>query len=197
MQQINLSIKKNLPVIFSITMVCGVLILLIGTYLLTYMNYHERAYTTLGLGVVSFIGSLAGLIASSPRVKTALCYAVIALGMVAFPVAGKYLSYPWASYHQRAYLIIGLGVLCLLGGSAAAITLHPKAIKITCYSILALGIVTSLGVISLIIGIDLLLVFEASKKASLLLAVGSICLLVGIAAAIILQRRNSDRLNAL
>ncbi|MEO9058809.1 MAG: hypothetical protein ACR2H5_12445 [Ktedonobacteraceae bacterium] len=190
MQQMNLSIKKNLSAIFTVTMLFGVLVLLIGMYLLTYMNYHERAYTTLGLGVVSFIGGLAGLIVSSPRVKTALCYAVIALGMVAFPVAGKYLTYPWASYHERAYLIMGIGVLCLLGGIAAAITLHPKAIKITCYSILALGIVTSLGVISLIIGIDQLLVFEATKKASVLLGAGGICLLSGIAAAIIVQRRS-------
>ncbi len=195
MQQMNLSIKKKLSAIFSVTMIFGVLVLLIGMYLLTYMNYHERAYTTLGIGVVSFIGSLAGLIARSSRVKTALCYGVIALGMVAFPVAGKYLTYPWASYHQRAYLIMGLGVLCLLGGIGGAITLHPKAIMITCYSILALGVVTSLGIISLIIGIDQLLVFEASKKASVLLGAGSICLLGGIIGSIILQQRNREALS--
>ncbi len=77
-----------------------------------------------------------------------------------------------------------------LGGIAAAIMLHPKAIKLTCYSIMALGFITTLGVITLIIGIDQLLVFEATKKASALLAAGSLCLLVGIAVAIIVQRRN-------
>jgi len=159
------------------------------------MNYHERAYTTLSIGIVSFIGSLAGLVANSSRIKTALCYGAIALGMFAFPVAGKYLTYPWASYHERAYIIMGIGVLCLLGGIGGAITLHPKAKMITCYSILALGVVTSLGIISLIIGIDQLLVFEASKKASVLLGAGSVCLLGGIAVAIIVQRRNWEALS--
>jgi hypothetical protein len=191
-QQMNLAIKQKLSAIFSVTIIFGVLVLLIGLYLLTYMNYHERAYTTLGLGVVSFIGSLAGLIARSSRIKTALCYGAIALGMFAFPIAGKYLTYPFASYHQRAYIIMGIGVLFLLGGIGGAFTLHPKAIMVTCYSVLALGVVTSLGIISLIIGIDQLVVFEASIKAFVLLGVGGICLLCGIPAAIIVQRRNRE-----
>lgn len=189
MQQTRYSMK-NLSIVFSITMVLGMFTLVVGSYLLTYMAYHERAYVTLSIGAACFIGSLAGLIVKPSRVKMALCYSVIAVGMLAFLIGSNYLTYPWSHiYRERAYIVLGIGTLCLLGGIGGAFALQPKAKKVTCYSILALGIVASLGIIGLIVGVDQLILLESPKYAPVLLGSGSACLLGGIVSTIMLQRR--------
>src|SRR5438270_866650 len=140
LQQNSYSMKK-LSIIFSFTTALGMFTLVVGSYFLTYMAYHERAYATLSIGAACFIGSLAGLIVKPSRVKMALCYSVIATGMLAFLIGSNYLTYPWSHiYLERAYIVLGIGTLCLLGGIGGAFALQPKVKKVTCYSILALGI---------------------------------------------------------
>ena len=188
MQQNSPSLK-TLSTIFSLITLFGLLVLIIGMYLLTVMIYHERAYVPLGIGAACFIGGLAGLIVRPSRLKVAACYGVIALGMLALVVGLNYLTYPFQSYQIRGYIVIGTGILCLLGGITGAIAFQPEAKKVACYSALVLGVIASLGIVGLIVGLDQLIAFAHSRFAIILVGSGSVCFLGGVAATIIMQRR--------
>lgn len=188
MQQQSYSLK-NLSTLFSLLTAFGSFVFVMGMYLLIVMIYHERAYIALGVGAACFIGGLAGLIVKPQSVKVVVCYGVIALGMVALLVGLNYLTYHFSNYQIRGYIVLAAGILCLIGGIGGAIAWQPQAKKIACYSVLLLGVVASLGIVGLIVGLDQLMVFESSKYAVMLLSTGGVCLLGGIGSAIIIQRR--------
>lgn len=188
MQQQSYSLKK-LSTLFSLLTAFGFFVFVVGMYLLIVMVYHERSYITLGVGAACFIGGLAGLIVKPQSIKVVACYGIIALGMVALLVGLNYLTYHFSNYQIRGYIVLAAGMLCLIGGIGGAIALQPQAKKVACYSVLLLGVVASLGIVGLIVGLDQLMVFESSKYAVMLLGTGGVCLLGGIASAIIMQRR--------
>jgi hypothetical protein len=179
-QQHTSTTKLNL--VFSVTFMLGLLLLASGVYLVIFMRYHERAYTPMALGGACFIGSIAGLIMPSAKVKAAFFYGIIALGIVGLLIGANYLTYHF--YHELAYIVLGVSVLCLLGGVVGAITIFPHARLRACLSVFTLGILASTGIVALIVGIDRLLALDYHQNPYLLLAAGMACLLAGIAGAI-------------
>src|SRR5947207_9675771 len=78
---------------FAVVTFFGILALLLGLALIIFAHYHERAYVFLGLGAAGLIGGIAGIVGAGPRVKTALSYGGIALGMVGIIVGLNYMTH--------------------------------------------------------------------------------------------------------
>ncbi len=103
--------------------VCGIASLGIGTYFMTSLDYHERAIFTLGIGILCIIGGIAGIIVARSRI--AVLSGVAGLGIVALSVGIYFLTA--LGFHNVAYMILGTGVLCLLGGLAGIIIARSRA----------------------------------------------------------------------
>jgi hypothetical protein len=163
----------------------GLLLLAVGVYLVIFMRYHERAYTPMALGGAGFIGSIAGMIMPSPKVKAAFFYGIMALGIVGLLIGFNYLTYSF--YQNRAYLVLGISILCILSGMVGVIAIYPRARMRACLSLLSLGILASAGIVALIVGVDHLLSRQNHQNTYMLLALGVVSLLGGIGLAILLQ----------
>ena len=178
---------------FSAITVFGFIALLVGVLLIIFMHYHERAYVFLGMGAACFIGGIAGIVVTEPKVKAAVCYGIIALGMIGAIVGLNYLTYHFASYQERGYIVIALSVLTILGGSVGALLAQPRARAAAASSVLALGIVASAGIVGLIIGAIYLAAFAYQGHAYPLLGAGALCLVGGITCGIYAQRKAIKR----
>lgn len=183
------SLTPKQLLIFSAITVFGFVALLFGIFLIIFMRYHERAYVFLGLGAACFIGGIAGIVVTAPKIKAAVCYGIIALGMIGVIVGLNYLTYHFASYQERGYLVIAASVLFMLGGIAGALLAQPRARFAAASSVLALGIVASAGIVGLILGSIYLAAFEYQGHAYPLLGAGALCLVGGIACGVFAQRR--------
>src|SRR5437764_9598651 len=86
---------------FAVVTFFGVAALLLGLALIIFAHYHERAYVFLGLGAAGFIGGIAGIVGVGSKVKTALSYGVVALGMVGIIVGLNYLTNTYGSYQNQ------------------------------------------------------------------------------------------------
>src|SRR5437764_12094339 len=92
MQQSNHLLTQKQSLLFAAVTVFGVAALLLGLALIIFAHYHERAYVFLGLGAAGFIGGIAGIVGAGSKVKTALSYGVVGLGMVGIIVGFNYLT---------------------------------------------------------------------------------------------------------
>ncbi len=101
----------------------GILALSIGVYFLTALEYHERAYTALGIGILCLLGGFAGIIML--RSIAAALSGMMVLGMLALGIGVYFLTI--LDYHGRAYMVLGTGVLCLLGSLVGSIVTQYKA----------------------------------------------------------------------
>lgn len=191
MRQTYRSLTPKQLMMFSAITVFGFVALLFGVFLIIFMRYHERAYVFLGLGAACFIGGIAGIIVTAPKIKAAACYGIIALGMIGIIVGLNYLTYHFASYQERGYLVIAVSILIMLGGIVGALLAQPRARFAAASSVLALGIVASAGIVGLILGSIYLAAFEYQGHAYPLLGAGALCLVGGIACGIFAQRRAS------
>ncbi|HVB61449.1 MAG TPA: hypothetical protein VNE61_09680 [Ktedonobacteraceae bacterium] len=187
MRQTYRSLTPKQLMIFSAITVFGVVALLVGVFLIIFMRYHERAYVFLGLGAACFIGGIAGIIVTGPKVKASVCYGVIALGMIGGIVGLNYLTYHFASYRERGYIVIALSILIMLGGIVGALLAQPRARVAAVSSVLALGIVASAGIVGLILGTIYLSAFQYQGHAYPLLGAGALCLVGGIVCGILVQ----------
>ena len=86
------SLLRKQLLTFTIITVFGIPALLLGLALVIFAHYHERAYAFLGLGAGGFIGGIAGIVAAGSKVRAALSYGVIALGMMGIIVGFNYLA---------------------------------------------------------------------------------------------------------
>lgn len=191
MGQTNRSLTPKQIMLFSAIAVFGFIALLVGVFLIIFMHYHERAYVFLGLGAACFIGGIAGIIVSAPKVIAAVCYGIIALGMIGVIVGLNYLTYHFASYQERGYIVIALSIVVILGGISGALLAQPRARAAAASSVLALGIVASAGIVGLILGTIYLAAFEYEGHAYPLLGAGALCLIGGIVCGIFAQRKAS------
>ncbi len=104
----------------------GLMILGIGAigsslYLLHAFQIHERAYTILGVGILCFLGGLAGIITQS-TITTLL--GMIVLGIVALSIGFNLAS---LDFHRRAYVVLGLGAFGILCGLTGIIIIQVKS----------------------------------------------------------------------
>ena len=114
--------SKKQAISFAV-IVCGIASLVIGIYFRTSLDYHERAIFTLGVGILCIIGGIARFVIDRSRI--AALSGVAGLGIVALS-AGIY--FLMALKHQYvAYMILGTGILCLLGGLAGIVIGRSKA----------------------------------------------------------------------
>ncbi|HVB73462.1 MAG TPA: hypothetical protein VNE38_07885 [Ktedonobacteraceae bacterium] len=103
-------------------LVLGIITLAIGLYFLNALNYHERAYTPIGVGILGLIGGSLGIIV--PRSITAALSETMILGMLALGMGLYFLTV--LNFHGRAYMVLGTGTLCLLGGLVGIILTHSR-----------------------------------------------------------------------
>lgn len=167
----------------------GIVALLFGVFLIIFMRYHERAYVFLGLGAACFIGGIAGIVVTAPRIKAAVCYGIIALGMIGVIVGLNYLTYQYTSIQERGYIVIAVSILAILGGIVGTLLVQPRARVAAASSALTLGVVASAGIVGLILGTIYLARLPYERPAYPLLAAGALCLVGGIACGIFAQRR--------
>jgi hypothetical protein len=198
-QQSEHSITQKQTILFTLITVIGVVAILLGLALIIFVQYHERAYIFLGLGAGGVIGGIAGIIVVGQRTRAALGYGVIALGMVGILVGLNYLlgRYGPGPNQAHGHLVISLSIFTLLAGIVGALMVQPKAGIATVSSIFMLGVIGSIGIISLIAGTVYLAVLDYPKYAYLLLGIGVVCLFGGIVCAIYAQHRVKAKSNSL
>jgi hypothetical protein len=190
-QQLDQYLTRKRPVAFAVITIAGVAALMLGFALIIFKAYHERAYVFLLLGAASFIGGIAGIVFAQSRLKAALSYGAIALGIMGMLVGFNYLtgSYGPAPNHHRAALVIGLSMVAILIGFAGALMIRPRSGLTALSSAILLGVVASSGVSALIVGAFYLVAFEYSGHAYAILGAGAICLVGGIASVTLIQRK--------
>lgn len=179
------SIKQTIT--FSLLTVFGAIALLVGIYLIIFMQYHERAYSFLGLGAACFIGGFAGIAAARAKVKTAISYSAIALGMVGLLVGLNYLTY--TNHIDRGYIVLTLSSIAILAGIAGGLLAQRSGGFAVYSSVIMLGVVASLGLVSLIVGVDYLLAQHYQGHAYTFLSAGVVFLLIGLSGGVFAQTR--------
>ncbi len=103
-------------------MILGLIALSSGLYLLHAFHYHERAYTILGVGILCFLGGLAGIIIRS---ISDTVFGMIVLGIVALSIGLYFLI--GLHYHGRAYTMLGIGAVGILGSLITIIIIRYKS----------------------------------------------------------------------
>ncbi len=191
MQQSNHSLtQKQLVTLVALT-VFGIAALLLGLVLIIFAHYHERAYVFLGLGAGAFIGGIAGIIEVGSRLKGTLGYGVLAMGMMGMIVGLNYLVSRYGPPPNQSHgdIIIALSIVAILAGIVEALLAQPKGGIAAFSSVIMLGMIASLGIASLIVGTIYLVVLQSQEHAYLLLGMGVVCLIGGIASSIFAQSR--------
>lgn len=179
--------RQSLP--FAIITICGAATLLLGLVLIFFAHYHERAYIFLALGAGGFIGGIAGIVETGR--KTALSCGVIAFGMMSLVVGLNYLvdRYGPPPNQTNAAIVITFGLIAILAGIIGGLMSRPRSVLATLSNLLMLGLIASLGVVVVTIGTVYLIVRQSQGHALLLLAIGAICLIIGIASGVFAQSR--------
>jgi hypothetical protein len=190
-QQSDHSLTRKQSLTFATITVIGVAALLLGLVLIIFAHYHERAYVFLGLGAGGFIGGIAGIIGVGPKVKAALSCGMIALGMMGMIVGLNYLAnrYGPSPSQSHGYIVIALSLVAMLGGIVGALIVQPEDGMAAFSSVIALGVLASIGIVALTVGTIYLVVLHDRGHASLLLGMGAVCLIGGIASGILAQSR--------
>jgi len=191
LQQSNHSLtQKQLVTLVALT-VFGIAALLLGLVLIIFAHYHERAYVFLGLGAGAFIGGIAGIIEVGSRLKGTLGYGVLAMGMMGMIVGLNYLVSRYGPPPNQSHgdIIIALSIVAILAGIVEALLAQPKGGIAAFSSVIMLGMIASLGIASLIVGTIYLVVLQSQEHAYLLLGMGVVCLIGGIASSIFAQSR--------
>ena len=185
------SLIRKQHLTFATIILFGVAALLLGLALIIFRHYHERAYVFLGLGAGGFIGGIAGIVAAGSKVKAALSYGVIALGMMGIIVGLNYLAdrYGSAPNQTRGDIVIALSIVAILAGIAVALSAQPKGGIAAFSSVIMLGVIASIGIVALIAGTIYLVVLQNQGHAYLLLGAGAVCFIGGIACGIFAQQR--------
>jgi hypothetical protein len=190
-QQTDHSLTQKQRIAFMSITVFGVAALLLGLVLIIFAHYHERAYVFLGLGAGCFIGGIAGLLEARSKVKVALSYGMIAMGMMGIIIGLNYLMsrYGPAPNQTHGYMVIALSIIAILIGIAGALIAQPKGCIVAFSSVIMLGVIASIGVVALVVGTVYLVVLQHQGHAYPLLGIGTACLIGGLTCSIFVQSR--------
>jgi len=190
-QQTDHSLTQKQCVAFVSISVFGVAALLLGLALIIFAHYHERAYVFLGLGAGCFIGGIAAILEARSKVKVALSYGMIAMGMMGIITGLNYLMsrYGPAPNQTHGYMVIALSIVAILAGIAGALIAQPKGSKVAFSRVIMLGGIASIGVVALVVGAVYLVVLQHQGRAYPLLGIGTVCLISGLTCSIFVQSR--------
>ena len=185
------SLIRKQHLTFATITIFGLAALLLGLALIIFAHYHERAYVFLGLGAGGFIGGIAGIVAAGWRVKAALSYGVIGLGIMGMMVGLNYLAvlYSRVPHRTRGEIVIALSIVAILAGIVGALSAQPKGGVAAFSSLIMLGVIASIGIVVLTVGTIYLVVLQNQGHAYLLLGAGAVCLIGGITCGIFAQSR--------
>ncbi|HEX9134853.1 MAG TPA: hypothetical protein VF844_21415 [Ktedonobacteraceae bacterium] len=103
-------------------MILGLIALGAGLYLLHAFRFHERAYTIIGIGFLCFLGGLAGI---TIRSISATLFGMVVLGLIALSTGLYFLI--GLNYHGRAYTMLGIGAVGILGSLISYIIIRYKS----------------------------------------------------------------------
>jgi hypothetical protein len=190
-QQTNHSLRQQQRVTFVAITVFGVAALLLGLVLIIFAHYHERAYIFLVVGAGCFIGGIAGILEAGSRVKAALNYGMIAMGMMGIIIGLNYLMsrYGPPPNQTHGYIVIALSIVAILAGIAGALIAQPKGSILAFSRVIMLGGIAPVGVVALVVGTVYLTVLQHEGHAYPLLGIGTACLIAGLTYAIFVQSR--------
>ena len=188
------SVQKGSLFYVAITLI-GIASLLLGLYLIIIVGYHERSYVFLGMGTGCIIGGIAGMIETRAKFKAALSYGMIALGMMGIPVGINYVvdRYGPAPSPTHAALVLTASIAAILIGIFGAWIVQPRRGMTTLSSVLTLGIIASVGIVAVTVGIIYKYVLESPTHGSMLSSVGVVCLVIGIVGGVFSQGRMRER----
>src|SRR2546421_7980158 len=183
MQQSGHSHTRKQLLTFATLTVFGVAALLLGLALILFAHYHERAYIFLGLGAGGFMGGIAGIVGAGSKTRTALSYGAIALGMMGIVIGINYLTgrYGTAPNQTHGDIVIALSLVAMLAGFVGVLIARPKGGMAALSSVIMLGVIAPLGIVAVTVGTIYLVVLQSQGRAYLLLGVGAVCLIGGIA----------------
>ncbi len=116
---------------------------------------------------------------------------MIAMGMMGLIVGLNYLANRYGSSPNegRGYFVIASSILIILIGIAGGLTAQSRYSGAAISSVIALGMIASLGIVALATGTIYLVVLQSDSHALLLLGAGLVCLLCGITCGIFFQSR--------
>lgn len=169
----------------------GAAALVLGLALIISAHFHERAYIFLILGAGGFMGGLAGMIVGGQKVRAVLDYGLIGMGFVGMVVGFNYLisAYGPQPNLSHGYLVISLSAFAILAGVVGELIAQSKNGFVGIWSVLVLGVIGSIGIAMVIVGMVYLAVLEYHRPAYFLLVLGAVCLIGGIVSSIVAQRR--------
>ena len=190
-QQSDHSSPQKESITFAIVSSVGAAALVLGLVLIITANYHERAYIFLILGAGGFMGGLAGMIVGGQKVRAVLDFGLIAMGFVGMVVGFNYLISQYGPEPNLAhgYLVISLSTIAILIGIIGELIAQSQNGFVGIWSVVVLGVIGSIGIAMLIVGMVYLAVLERHMPAYVLLVFGSVCLVGGIVGAIVAQHR--------
>ncbi|MGZ3616306.1 MAG: hypothetical protein ACXWOL_05465 [Ktedonobacteraceae bacterium] len=185
------ALTQKEAITFAIVSSVGAAALVLGLVLIISANYHERAYIFLILGAGGFMGGLAGVIVGGQKVRTVLDYGLIAMGFVGIVVGFNYLISQYGPEPNLAhgYLVIPVSTIAILTGVIGELIVQSKYGFAGILSVFVLGVIGSMGIAMLLVGMVYLAVLEHHKHAYFLLVLGLVCLVGGIVGGIVAQRR--------
>ena len=191
MKQADKQLIRKHTFTFVSTTIIGIVSLLLGLFLIIVVNYHERAYIFLGLGVGCIIGGITGLIQIRKKFKAGLSYGLIALGTMGIVVGLNYLvdRYGSSPNFAHAVLVLSISAATIIVGIFGAWTVQSKAGIITFLRVLLSGIVASIGIVAVTVSIIYKYALNSSTHAYMLFGVGVICLVIGIVGEVFSRNR--------
>ena len=168
--------KKSLR--FSILIALVVIALEIGAYIYAAVFFRERFHVLLITLFLCVLGGFLGSIVTRPKAQ-AVSVGILILGLIALGT-GFYLLHAFR-FHERAYTIIGIGILCSLGG-IAGITI--RSISATLFGMIVLGIV------ALSIGLYFLIGLNYHGRAYTLLGIGAVGIFGSLISFIVIRYKS-------
>jgi hypothetical protein len=146
----------------------------IGVYIYATLFFRERLHVLIITAALCCLGVVLGIIVTRPNMR-AVSIGIMIPGIVAIGIS-LYLLHAF-QIHERAYTILGIGILCVLGGLAGIIN---QSVMITFLGMIVLGLV------ALSIGFNLASL-DFHRRTFVVLCIGAFGILCGLIGIIILQ----------
>jgi hypothetical protein len=149
----------------------------IGAYIYATLFFRERLHVLVITLALCCLGVVLGYIVTRPNMQ-AVSIGLMILGIGA--IGGSIYLLHAFQIHERAYTILGVGILCLLGGLAGIFT----------QSIIAtlLGMIV-LGIVALSIGFNLASL-DFHRRIYVMLGLGAFGILCGLISIIVIQLKS-------